>query len=332
MRMLLVALVLLPFSQLGTSPTEGDPQAGDALWNGAATLCRNCHGSQGEGAFGPDLAGRALTVAQFRQAVRQPWGIMPGYTTDQLSNQDLADIRAYLMTRPPVAGPGPWRFSVPAEAPPGQELALATIGCGQCHGPTMNGPRADAGAIDADFAWFTEMVYEHSTVMPQHRALLEEAPFFVRMGNYARNRIPESLVEEIWRFMLDLGFRANLAARLGPGTSGVDGVGYPLTVENIGLPGKGLTAEEVTVLVALPSGATVVSASGPGYQGVSHDPGLDADVAVWRVTRLRPKDRLAYSITLADSGEDTLGGVVRWVEPPIQQGGDGDQINITQTP
>src|SRR5438132_5266903 len=71
MNAILVALLLVPLAQNGTrAPASGDAQAGKALWEGAATQCKNCHGLKGEGAFGPDLAGRQLGVPQFRQAVR----------------------------------------------------------------------------------------------------------------------------------------------------------------------------------------------------------------------------------------------------------------------
>ena len=68
---------------------------------------------------------------------------------------------------PAVAQPAKWRFEVPAGAPQGQVVAL-TSGCGQCHGPILNGPRSHLGAIDADFAWFKTMVYDHTTAMPEH--------------------------------------------------------------------------------------------------------------------------------------------------------------------
>ena len=65
MNAILVALLLVTLTQTGTrAPVPGDAQAGKALWEGAATQCKNCHGVKGEGAFGPDLAGRQLSVMQ----------------------------------------------------------------------------------------------------------------------------------------------------------------------------------------------------------------------------------------------------------------------------
>ena len=90
MNAILVALLLAPLAQSGTR--AADAQAGKALWDGPATQCKNCHGLKGEGAFGPDLAGRPLSVPQFRQAVRKPWGIMPAFTEQQLSDQEIANL------------------------------------------------------------------------------------------------------------------------------------------------------------------------------------------------------------------------------------------------
>src|SRR5499433_130275 len=115
MNRFVVALLIVPFGHgVALAQTAGDAQAGKALWDGPATQCKNCHGNNGEGAFGPDLAGRKLTVAQFTRAVRQPWGIMPAFVATQVSDAELANMAAYFDTLPAVATPGKWRFEVPA--------------------------------------------------------------------------------------------------------------------------------------------------------------------------------------------------------------------------
>src|SRR5262245_40527890 len=142
MKKLIVALLMLPLAPT-MAAAQGNAQAGKAYWDRVApraTACRNCHGTNGEGAFGPDLAGRGLNVAQFLHAVRKPWGIMPAFTESQVSDQDGADLTAYFASMPKPAEPGKWRFEVPAGAPPGQAMSL-NVGCGQCHGPELNGPR-----------------------------------------------------------------------------------------------------------------------------------------------------------------------------------------------
>ena len=166
MKKLFIALLLLPMTQ-GVAGAQGDAAAGKAYWDREApraTACRNCHGVSGEGAFGPDLAGRGLNTAQVLRAVHQPWGIMPAFVASQLSEKDAADLAAYFASMPKPAQVGKWRFEVPNGAPPGQ-AAMINVGCGQCHGPILQGPRANMGAVNADFDYFANLVYNHTTAM-----------------------------------------------------------------------------------------------------------------------------------------------------------------------
>src|SRR5258708_37779921 len=114
MNKIFVAMFLLPLAQSGASAqtAAGDAAAGKAYWAREApraTACRNCHGGTAEGGFGPDLAGRGLSVAQVMQAVRKPWGIMPAFVDSQMSDQDAADLTAYFASMPKPAEPGKWR-------------------------------------------------------------------------------------------------------------------------------------------------------------------------------------------------------------------------------
>jgi mono/diheme cytochrome c family protein len=66
--------------------------------------CYACHGTVGQGAStGPKLAPSPIPFDAVQQQVRQPRQDMPRFGTDQLSDQDLADIYAYLQSIP--AGP-----------------------------------------------------------------------------------------------------------------------------------------------------------------------------------------------------------------------------------
>lgn len=334
MSTLLVALLVVLLAPAAAAAQSGDPQAGKTLWEGPATQCRNCHGTNGEGAFGPDLAGRRLTVAQFRHAVRQPWGIMPAFIESQISDSEIADLVAYFTSLPPVAKPGPWRFEVPQGAARGQQVGLATIGCLQCHGPIFNGPRQDAGSVGADFSWLTSMVYGHTVAMPKQWQVLGETPAIrVRMGNYSPSRVPESVLREIWTWAQDLGFRPGVEGRVSAGVTAPDGVTYTLNVGNIGLPGKGLTAEDLTINVVVPAGANVVKTTGANYQGVRQDADLKANVAVWRLNRLAPKEHQTYTLTLSRAGtaSDNVRGAIRWTKPAVKTG-PSDAVNIAPAP
>lgn len=332
-RLALVTMLVLALGQGVAAAQAGDAVAGRTLWEGPATQCRNCHGAKGEGAFGPDLAGRHLTTAQFSRALRQPWGIMPAYIESQISEQDVANLVAYFDSLPAAAQPGNWRFDVPANAPRGLQALLAGAGCSQCHGPAFANPRADMGGLDADFEWFKDVVYNHTTAMPQVWKTLDQQPAVrVRMGNYSRTRLPEATLLDIFNYAKnDLGFRVPVEGALTAGVPGAGGVTYTLNVENGGLRGKGLTAEDLTVLLVVPSAATVVGTTGAGYQGVRMDPQLKANVAVWQLSKLAPKDEQQYTITLSQAGtqQDNIRGQIRWTRP-VKSG--SDQANIAPAP
>jgi len=319
----LLVFVVFLLAPAAAAAQAGNAQSGKALWDGPATQCKNCHGANGEGAFGPDLSGRHLTVAQFRRAIRQPWGVMPAYVESQVSDQEVADLVAYFDSRPAVAQPGPWRFTVPAAAPRGQQLALAAVGCAQCHGPILNGPRGHMGGNGADFEWVKRMVYDHAAIMPGYwKAVGEEPAVRVRMGTYSPARLPESVLQDIWMFARDLGYRPLMASALSTGVAAGGGVTYTLTVENHGLPGRGLSAEDLTINLVVPAGASVVNTTGSGYQGVKADAALKANVAVWQLGKLGPKDQQKYTLTLSRAGtaSDNVRGVIRWTKPVVKTG------------
>jgi mono/diheme cytochrome c family protein len=336
---LLVVLFLLalpqhaPAQQAPPTPA-GDAERGKVLWLKTEHVeCRECHGDNGEGGFGPDLAGRNLTRAQFIHAVRKPWGIMPAYAESQISDRELVDLMAYFASLPGVAQPGPWRRQLPAGAPRGLAVAT-TAGCTQCHAPTFNNGRGVMGAINADFEWFKQIVYAHPAAYPPTQARLGEPPYErLAMGSFSPARLPESMLQDVWTYLSDLGFRARMRGRLSAGAPSANGVVYKLDVENTGVAGTGLTAEDVTVTLAVPTGATVVAATGTGYQGVRRDEQVKADVAVWQVALMAPRDHQTYTLTLSQAGTATnnLRGTIRWTKPAVKTG-PSDSENIAPAP
>src|ERR1044071_4979083 len=110
MKRLLLAFIAIPvFAAVAAAQApSGDPVAGKALWDGNTTSCKNCHAPNAAGGFGPDLAGRKLTFAQFNHAVQKPWGIMPSFP--QLNDKQVADLYAYVSNLPGVPEPAAPRF------------------------------------------------------------------------------------------------------------------------------------------------------------------------------------------------------------------------------
>ena len=85
-----------------TAPVEelkGNADNGKKLF--AAYGCFECHGRQGAGAStGPRIGPPAISFAAVLRYVRAPSGQMPPYTAKVVSDQDLADIYAYLKSFP----------------------------------------------------------------------------------------------------------------------------------------------------------------------------------------------------------------------------------------
>ena len=83
MRTLLAAafVVLVLVAQGGTSaaqapapnPNAPDIENGRKVYAFGNTSCSNCHGAAGIGGWGPDLAGKGITVAQAVRAIRKPY-------------------------------------------------------------------------------------------------------------------------------------------------------------------------------------------------------------------------------------------------------------------
>jgi cytochrome c553 len=339
MRKLIFALACtLPLAPgAALAENAGDPAAGKAYWERAApraTLCRDCHGVSGEGAFGPDLAGRGLNATQVARAARQPWGVMPAYTEAQLSDQDAADLAAYFASLPKPASPGKWKVEVPADAPAGQ-ASMISWGCGQCHGAMLNNPRADMGGTGMDFEEFEGLVYSHTTEMPKLRALMGSPGTNLAMGNFARVRLSPAELQSIFTWAHDeIGPRVPMSGRLSKGEAGADGVTYVLTVANGGVPGKGLTAQEITATLTIPADTAVVAATGAGYQGVTTDGKTGANIAVWQLPKSAPKDQERLTITLSKpaTAAANLRGELRWLRPEKKNGPTHDTLPIAPAP
>lgn len=310
------------------------------LKNGQAEFqrCTCCHGDHGEGAFGPDLAGRGLSHQQFVKAVRQPWGVMPSFPARIKSDTALRDIHAYLQSLPKAATLGAARFAPPT-APLGQQLFMNVIGCGQCHEPENKLGRMWLGehAAQVDFEYFKTQIYRHGEKWPKGT-----------MPDYRPKGAPEVVLREIYKWMVeDLGLRASIAGTLSAGERQGDETTYTLAVTNNGVKDVGLDAEGLTIFVRIPNGARVVKATVNGYDTVMPlatpglapmpplpvraldetgrverpTPDLSRDVAVWRFATLAAGTRETFTLTLtgapptADVVPQFQGSMVYWDKP-----------------
>jgi mono/diheme cytochrome c family protein len=88
-----------PTATGSATPPAGNAQTGKRLFETYG--CYQCHGYEAQGgAAGPRLAPGPLAYTPFSNYVRNPSGQMPPYTVKVVSNQQMADIYAFLRSVP----------------------------------------------------------------------------------------------------------------------------------------------------------------------------------------------------------------------------------------
>src|SRR5215212_1797912 len=88
-----------PAPQPSAAPA-GNAEAGKKLF--VSFGCYQCHGyeAQGSSATGPRLGPKPIAWAAFSRYVRRPTNQMPPFTAKVVSDADLANIYAFLQSRP----------------------------------------------------------------------------------------------------------------------------------------------------------------------------------------------------------------------------------------
>jgi mono/diheme cytochrome c family protein len=94
MKKLLLGLMFVPLAATAASADKGKTAF---IQHG----CWQCHGFEGQGGTaGKQLAPNTMPLAAMSAFVRNSAGPMPPYTKAVLSDDELADIHAYLEARP----------------------------------------------------------------------------------------------------------------------------------------------------------------------------------------------------------------------------------------
>ena len=103
-----VAILTIFLATAASAQTPAAAPAGKAT-NGAKIFvsygCYQCHGYAAHGGAGARLAPKPIAFAAFTKYVRKPTQQMPPYTAKVVTDQELADIYAFLLTIPPPPDP-----------------------------------------------------------------------------------------------------------------------------------------------------------------------------------------------------------------------------------
>lgn len=113
-----------------------DPANGKVIWEEKSN-CQRCHGPAGEGMWGPPLAGNQNSVQDFITQVRTPRRNMPAFSAEQISDEMITNIHAYLTSLTAPASYTRPDAGLPADAPAGQVLVVEKR-CVACH--SITGP------------------------------------------------------------------------------------------------------------------------------------------------------------------------------------------------
>ena len=135
----------------------------------ASHSCSGCHGSEGQGATGPQIAPPPLPLSDFARYVRQPVGLMPAFDSNTVPDSDLADVYAFLKS---VAPPQAAAEVTPSGNAENGKRLFTRDGCYECHGFDGQGAQQTAaptiGPPPLPFSAFANYIHHPAGSMPPY--------------------------------------------------------------------------------------------------------------------------------------------------------------------
>lgn len=103
-RVLIVVITLVILMSVSvTGALAQDPDNGQMLWEQDVWQCQQCHGAMGEGAWSRPLSNSELTAEEWVAQVRNPERFMPAFFESQVTDEQIADMHAYITAQPEPA-------------------------------------------------------------------------------------------------------------------------------------------------------------------------------------------------------------------------------------
>ena len=150
------------------SASAGNADTGKKFFQTHA--CSGCHGPEGQGAVGPQIAPPPVSLSEFVHYVRQPVGLMPAFDKEAASDVELADVYAFLKSAAPASAAAS-EAAPPGNAENGKRLFTAN-GCYECHGYQGQGAQqtgaATIGPPPLPFDAFAKYVRHPTGEMPPY--------------------------------------------------------------------------------------------------------------------------------------------------------------------
>lgn len=194
-----------PPSRAGKSPA-GKVQNGKRVF--AAQGCQKCHGSEGQGMSqtetenaGSRISPPSKSLSAFVGFVREPTGQMQPYSSEKVSDSELADVYAFLQS---VAQPR--QPDTPSAGSPSAGNALngksiyTGYGCYACHGRHAEGSSATGPRLSPprlEFADFVNYVRQPTAQMPPYTDKVlsnsELADIYAFLQSLPQPRKPETI-------------------------------------------------------------------------------------------------------------------------------------------
>jgi mono/diheme cytochrome c family protein len=134
--------------------------------------CASCHGLSGEGSpAGAAVAGTALDWSAYHGQLRRPRGTMPAYDARVLTDQEAADIYAYLksLAAPKGAAGAAAVAQLKGDPVAGRKTYLEN-GCHACHGSVGQGggPGPTLAATSMTLPAYHQQLRKPRSVMPAY--------------------------------------------------------------------------------------------------------------------------------------------------------------------
>lgn len=132
---IVIAALFVLFGLTTSVALAQDPDNGKVIWEEQVWQCQRCHGEMGQGKWGRPLSNSELTAQEWIAQVRNPRRFMPHFSEDQVTDEQIIDIHAYVTSLPDPGDFTRAEANLPADAPEGQML-IAQKNCIACHGET----------------------------------------------------------------------------------------------------------------------------------------------------------------------------------------------------